>query len=111
VRYGFMGHSPVFVRPLTVALSIALLSAASAGRVQQVEYRDPQSRFVFSYPQEFGETSVGTDHGCGNRVAAIRFSVFSRAAVGGEAVVGKGALSIDLQAAGGLYDDITNGTL
>ena len=79
--------------------------------MQQIEYRDPDGRFVFSYPASWGETSVGTDTGFGNRVAALRFAVFSVQGIGGEAVLGKGPPSLDIQAAGGLYDDIASGTL
>ncbi len=75
------------------------------------EYRDPAGRFVFSYPESFGTVSVGTDNGFGNRVAALRFSVFSSQGNGGEAVVGQGRPSLDVMAAGGLYDDILSGTL
>jgi hypothetical protein len=80
-------------------------------RAQQVQHRDPEGRFAFSYPASWGQTSVGTDNGFGNRVAALRFSVFTIQGNGGEAVLGKGRPSLDVQAAGGLYDDITRGTL
>jgi hypothetical protein len=99
----------------TVAVAVLCstwASTALAGRVQQqIDYRDPQGRFTFSYPASWGETSVGTDNGFGNRVAALRFSVFTIPGVGGEAVLGQGPPSLDVQAAGGLYDDIVSGTL
>jgi hypothetical protein len=76
-------------------------------------YRDPQQRFQFSYPSEFGDPSPGTDDGFGDRVAAIRFSEFSagvrygRITAGGEAALGRGFPVLDLQSAGGLYDALT----
>ena len=105
---GFMLRRTAAVVLLTGGLVSATPRAVTA---QQADYRDPQGRFVFSYPQSFGETSVGTDNGFANRVAAIRFSVFTTQGIGGEAVLGQGPPSLDLQAAGGLYDDIASGTL
>lgn len=76
-------------------------------------YQDPQNRFQFTYPAEFGAPSAGTDNGFGSRMAAVRFSEFSagvhagRIILGGEAVLTSGAPQFDLQAAGGLYDPIT----
>jgi hypothetical protein len=105
-------------RPIPVALVVAATLACTASTTppsaltaEQFEYRDPASRFAFSYPRSFGTTSIGTDDGFGNRVAAVRFSVFSREAIGGEAVLGQGRPSLDIQAAGGLYDDILTGAL
>jgi len=80
---------------------------------QTRNYQDPQERFEFAYPAEFGVPSAGTDSGFGDRVAAIRFAQFSsgvrggRITLGGEAVLTKNAPQVDLQAAGGLYDEIT----
>jgi hypothetical protein len=87
----------------------AILPTTSA--TELVVYYDPSSRFVFSYPASFGTTSTGTDNGFENRVAAIRFSIFSAAGLGGEAVLGQGRPSLDVQAAGGLYDSLLSGTL
>lgn len=102
----------MLIRSAAAALWIGIVCAiTSAARLQQVEYRDPQSRFTFSYPQAFGEPSPGTDNGFGDRVAVIRFSVFSRHGIGGEALLGRARPSLDLQAAGGLYDDIVTGAL
>jgi len=70
------------------------------------EYVDAQGRFRFAYPASFGTASPGTNDGFGDRVAAIRFAVFS-AGLGGEAVVTRGFPLVDLQAVGGLYDSIT----
>jgi hypothetical protein len=69
------------------------------------EYTDAAGRFRFSYPASFGTSSPGTNNGFGDRVAAIRFSVFS-AGLGGEAVLTRGFPVVDLQAVGGLYDAI-----
>ncbi len=76
-------------------------------------YQDPQNRFVFNYPPDFGALSPGTNDGFGDRVAAIRFARFSAGVqngtlvFGGEAVLTRGFPLLDLQAAGGLYDAIT----
>jgi len=84
---------------------------------QTRNYQDPQKRFEFAYPAEFGVPTAGTDSGFEDRVAAIRFSEFSagihagKLIFGGEAVVTKEAPQVDLQAAGGLYDEITLQTL
>lgn len=77
----------------------------------RVPYRDPRGRFEFSFPAEFGAASPGTNDGAGDRVAAIRFSAFSAAGIGGEAVVTRGAPSLDVQAGGGLYDSIASEAL
>ena len=71
-----------------------------------VEYVDPGRRFRFSYPAEFGAPSPGTNDGFQDRVAAIRFAVFS-SGIGGEAALTRGFPVVDIQAAGGLYDAIT----
>lgn len=69
------------------------------------EYVDTQDRLQFLYPASFGTPSPGTNDGFGDRVASIRFSVFS-AGLGGEAVLTRGFPLVDLQAVGGLYDSI-----
>ena len=69
------------------------------------EYADARGRFRFAYPTSFGTPSPGTNDGFGDRVAAIRFSIFS-AGLGGEAVLTTGFPLVDLQAVGGLYDSI-----
>ena len=76
-------------------------------------YQDPQKRFEFTYAAEFGTPSAGTDSGFRDRVAAIRFSEFSagmhggKLVFGGEAVLTQQSPQVDLQAAGGLYDEIS----
>jgi hypothetical protein len=82
---------------------LAVLALAQAE--PQREYADPARRFRFFSPASFGEPSPGTNDGFGDRVAAIRFSVFS-SGIGGEAALTRGSPVIDLQAAGGLYDAI-----
>jgi len=99
---------------LRVAAFIAAAALAAAQTPAPLRvYQDARNRFQFAYPAEFGTPSEGTDNGFGDRVAAIRFSEFSagvhagRIILGGEAVLTKGPPQIDLQAAGGLYDEIT----
>ncbi len=76
------------------------------------KYTDPQNRFSFSYPPAFGTPSQGTNNGFGDRVAAVRFSEFSsgiqngKIILGGEVVLTKGFVLVDIQALGGLYDSI-----
>jgi len=76
-------------------------------------YRDPGGRFTFEYPGEWGTVSQGTDSGFEGKVAALRFADFSagvrggRLVLGGEAVLTRGAVQVDIQALGGLYDPIT----
>ena len=103
-------------RRIMIAFALCIFSSylwpwPRAAAAQNAEYRDPQGRFSFSYPQSFGSPSAGTDDGFGNRVAAVRFSIFSAQGIGGELVLGQGRPSIDVLAVGGLYDDIASGTL
>ena len=86
-----------------LAALLVLLAAAQPGT--SADYRDPQGRFRFSYPAAWGTASPGTNDGFGGRLAAVRFSQFP-ARLGGELVLTRGFPSIDLQAAGGLYDSI-----
>lgn len=91
----------------TSMLYVAIWSTlAFAQAAPQREYGDPARRFRFSYPASFGDPSPGTNDGFGDRVAAIRFSVFSSSGIGGEAALTRGFPVIDIQAAGGLYDAI-----
>src|SRR5262245_7245814 len=89
-----------------VRLYVAMLAmlVLTQGEPQR-ECADPARRFRFSYPASFGEPSTGTNDGFGDRVAAIRFSVFL-SGIGGEAALTRGFPVIDLQAARGLYDAI-----
>ena len=91
------------VRTLTSCVIAAVL-------FQQPEptrvYEDRGGRFSFSYPSRFGEPSTGTDDGFGDRIAAVRFEAFP-AVFGKEAVLMRGFPLIDLQAVGGLYDELT----
>jgi hypothetical protein len=90
-----------------------LLAAAVLACAQTRTYQDQQKRFEFTYPAEFGTPSAGTDNGFRDRVAAVRFSEFSagihagKIVLGGEAVLTKESPQVDLQAAGGLYDEVT----
>lgn len=85
--------------------------AGSGQPTELADYRDPAGRFGFSYPVAFGTTARGTNDGFGDRVAAIRFSIFSRGGIGGEAALTKDAPMLDIQAAGGLYDAIAREAL
>jgi len=91
------------------AASVSLAQSPLGSRT----YQDPQKRFQFTYPSEYGTPSQGTDNAFRARAAAIRFSDFSAGVhagsviLGGEAVLMTGPLQLDLQAAGGLYDPIT----
>ena len=96
-------------------LACLFVAASLFASAQTRAYQDPQKRFEFAFPAAFGTTSVGTDSGFRDRVAAIRFSEFSagvhagKIILGGEAALTKGSPQVDLQAAGGLYDEITMG--
>jgi hypothetical protein len=98
---------------LACTIMAAVVVAAAQAPGLSRTYQDPQKRFEFTYPAEFGAPSAGTDDGFRDRVAAIRFSEFSagvragKIIFGGEAVLTKGSPQVDLQAAGGLYDGIT----
>jgi hypothetical protein len=86
------------------ALAIVIALAQADARV---EFSDARRGFRFLYPAAFGVTSPGTDDGFGDRVAAIRFAVFSSQSVGGEAALTRGFAVVDIQAAGGLYDPLS----
>jgi hypothetical protein len=91
-----------------------LVSASWRGASASSEllvYEDPQGRFTFSYPPGFGSPARGTNDGFADRVAAIRFATFSSEGIGGELVVTQGPPTLDLQAAGGLYDSIARDAL
>jgi hypothetical protein len=89
-----------------VALATTALASVKMSAVQEwPTYRDARGRFEFRYPPEYGTPGRGTDDGFRDRVAAVRFSALT--GLGGEAAVTKGRVVIDLQAAGGLYDEIT----
>jgi len=111
---------PFTAAPAAVAagLALAALLAVAPGPPEGwVRYADPQNRFHFSYPPSFGTPRPGTDSGFRDRVAAIRFSELSsgvhdgQIVLGGEAALTKGFVRVDIQAAGGLYDDVTLGAL
>ena len=87
---------------VTVMVTLAFVQAEN-----QREYVDPGRRFRFSYPAAFGAPSSGTNDGFEDRVAALRFAVFSSSGIGGEAALTRGFPVVDIQAVGGLYDAIT----
>lgn len=88
-------------------LAIAATLAAGAATTAQdwPVYRDGRGRFEFRYPPEFGKPETGTDDGFRDRLAAVRFSALT--GLGGEAALIRGRVVVDVQAVGGLYDDIT----
>src|SRR5690349_18852341 len=96
-----MGVGPPFATKMKTLALLALVAIQSTS-----VYHDPAGRFTFSYPSSFGTTSVGTDDGFEDRVAAVRFSSFP-ARFGGEAALTRGFPLVDIQAAGGLYDQLT----
>ncbi|MGV7220384.1 MAG: hypothetical protein ACQ9MH_02515 [Nitrospinales bacterium] len=93
-----------------ISLTGPLAEAQTAG---WKKYGDPRGRFAFNYPSDYGKTSRGTNNGFGNRLVALRFANFSagihkgKLFLGGEAVLTKGRITLDIQAAGGLYDSIS----
>jgi hypothetical protein len=94
-----------FKSALIVALAPIALVPAERSAQDWPTYRDARGRFEFRYPPEYGTPGRGTDDGFRDRVAAVRFSAL--AGLGGEAAVTKGRVVIDIQAAGGLYDEVT----
>jgi len=88
-------------------------AASNSSSKDWVKYIDPQNRFSFYYPPDFGTPSPGSNNGFENRVAAVRFSGFSsgmqngEVTLGGEAALTKGFILVDAQALGGLYDSIS----
>jgi len=94
-----------------------MISAPNAHLQPQTDtwprYTDPEGRFTFHYPPEFGAPSPGTNNGYGQTAASIRFSAFSSGVragnivLGGEATLTRGFVLVDLQALGGLYDSLT----
>ena len=96
------------IRRWQASIVAMLLLATMAGAAPQnpglATYRDPQGRFTFEYPVSFGTPGRGTDDKFRERVAAVRFSNLT--GLGGEAVLTTGAIVVDVQALGGLYDPI-----
>jgi hypothetical protein len=86
---------------LFCATAIVLLQQAPT-----TVYRDPAGRFTFSYPVSYGSIGTGTDDGFLDRVAVFHFASFP-ARFGGEPALTKGFPLVDLQALGGLYDNLT----
>lgn len=89
------------------ALALFFLCAQPAPAGETVLYRDPDGRFTFEYPKAWGQVTVGTNDGFGGRVAARKFSEGPGGRLGGEAVLTRGRVMVDLQALGGLYDAIS----
>jgi hypothetical protein len=87
------------VSHVLVGLMMTAGSVAGAGQDDWRSYRDPVHRFTFEYPVRFGAPATGSDSGFEERLASIRF-----APANAEAVVTRGRVRVDFQAAGGLYD-------
>ena len=85
-------------------LLAAAVGAHGAQPARWRTYADPQSRFTFEFPEDLGTPGPGTNDGFGDRVAAVRFSGLT--GLGGEAVLTRGPVVLDIQALGGLYDPI-----
>jgi hypothetical protein len=100
-----------FTAFVTVFFVIGTLAEAQPAGWKK--YDDTKDRFSFRYPPDYGKTSRGTNSGFGNRAVALRFTNFSSGIyngnifLGGEAVLTKGRVTLDIQAAGGLYDAIS----
>ncbi len=95
------------VRAILSLLVSAVVTAAAGTTTQDpawATYQDSEGRFTFSYPRAFGTPGPGTNDGFGDRVAAVRFSGLQ--GIGGEAVLSRGPVVLDVQALGGLYDPI-----
>jgi hypothetical protein len=94
-------------RSALVALAAAamLMPAGLAATQDWPVYRDARGRFEFRYQPDYGTPGPGTDDGFRDRVAAVRFA--SLTGLGGEAALTKGRVLVDIQAAGGLHDEIS----
>jgi hypothetical protein len=88
-------------------IAIAIVSAEMFAAQDWPTYRDARGRFEFRYPPEYGKPERGSNDGFRDRVAAVRFSALT--GLGGEAALTKGRVLVDIQAAGGLYDEISLG--
>ena len=69
-----------------VVQAATVITENASAMAQTVLYQDPQNRFKFYYPAEFGAVSPGTDDGVGSRVAAIRFANFSAGVASASAI-------------------------
>jgi hypothetical protein len=88
-----------------VLLAVIVLSGPVRTAQDWPTYRDARGRFEFRYPPDFGNPEQGSDDGFRDRVAAVRFPITTT--LGNQATLTKGRVLVDVQAAGGLYDDIT----
>jgi len=89
---------------LSLVATVAVAAFQDRPEPGWATYADPRGRFTFRYPEAFGTPGPGTNDAFGDRVAAIRFSALH--GLGGEAVLTRGPLLLDVQALGGLYDSI-----
>jgi hypothetical protein len=104
IRFLMSGRAG-FTLLAAAAVSAWLMPTTIAAPQEWPVYRDPKGRFEFRYPPEFGAPERGTGDGFRDRVAAVRFGALS--GLGGEAALTKGRVLVDIQAVGGLHDDIS----
>ena len=100
-----MGCRAGFGLLASAAVSAWLVPTTTAAPQEWPVYRDPKGRFEFRYPSDYGAPERGTGDGFRDRVAAVRFGALS--GLGGEAALTKGRVLVDIQAVGGLHDDIS----
>lgn len=114
VVHNFDKYISRILRVPLFALVCFFISSSSGFAEELLRYQDPDGRFSFEYSPAWGEVSKGTDSGFKDRVAAVRFTEFSSGMrdgkffLGGEAVVTKRQVQVDIQALGGLYDPVSN---
>lgn len=95
----------VSLRAALVLLAVTVVPSPARTAQDWPVYRDARGRFEFRYPPDLGNPQPGSDDGFRDRVAAVRFPITST--LGNQATLTKGRVLLDVQAAGGLYDDIT----
>ncbi|MEO7191944.1 MAG: hypothetical protein ABI051_12890 [Vicinamibacterales bacterium] len=93
------GVAAVLAASLTLGASDRLVAQRPPS--DWLTYNDPQGRFSFAYPPSFGAASVGMDDGFQERAAAVHLQ-----SINAEAVLTQGAVLVDRQALGGLYDHL-----
>ncbi len=107
------------IKILTIVLTTLVVTALSAQAEEWKIYIDPQGRFEFSYPQEFGTPApdIRVDMPGGDKGELIKFPEFSYGLRGGKIilegclVVRSGRTWVGAQALGGFYDPIIAGGL
>ncbi len=103
---------------LVIGLLCFIVTALSAQAGEWKTYIDPQGRFEFSYPQEFGTPApdIRVDMPGGDKGQMLKFPEFSYGLRGGKIilegclVIRSGRTWVGAQALGGLYDPIIAGS-